>query len=66
MLIMRLFLLLTALLLVVSVGMYLITRDNSYSRFAGRVVRVAALVFALFLLVMLLERYGLMGWRFLA
>jgi len=53
-------------LLVLSGGMYIFTRDRRYSRFAWQVVRFTALFLVLFLVLMLLERYVLTGWRFLA
>lgn len=65
MLILRLFLVLVALLLVLSGGMYVFTRNRSYLRFAWRTVRFAALALLVFGLLFLLERYVLTGWRVL-
>jgi len=65
MLILRLFLLLSTLVLVLSLGMYIFTRDRRYSTFAWKVVRFTALFMALFLILVVLERYVLTGWRFL-
>lgn len=66
MLILRLSLLLVALLLVLSVGMYIFTHERRYSKFAWQVVRFAGLLLALFLVLLLLERFALTGGRFLA
>lgn len=66
MLILRLALLLATLLLVLSGGMYIFTRDRRYSKFAWQVVRFTVLFLVLFLVLLLLERYVLTGWRFLA
>lgn len=66
MLILRLFVVLAALLLVLSGGMYVFTRDRRYLRFATQVVRVVVLVLLVFGLLFVLERYVLIGWRILA
>ncbi len=63
MLILRLFLVLFALLLVLSGGMYLFTRNPSYLKFAWQSVRFAAVLLLVFGLLFLLERYVLIGWR---
>lgn len=65
MLALRLFLLLAALVIVLSGGMYLFTRKHSYLRFAWRVVRFLAVVLLVFGVLYLLERYVLVGWRVL-
>ncbi|HEY0666138.1 MAG TPA: hypothetical protein VGD24_08735 [Gallionella sp.] len=58
-------LLLVALLLVLSGGLYILTRDRRYSKFALQLVRFSGLFLAVFLVLLLLERYVLTGWRFL-
>lgn len=63
MLIMRLILVLVALMLVVSGGMYIFTRDRRYFRFAWQTVRFTALLLLLFGLLFVLERYVLVAWR---
>ncbi|MDZ4201079.1 MAG: hypothetical protein U1C96_02925 [Gallionella sp.] len=65
MLILRLFLLLAALLLVVSGALYVFTRDRRYLRFVWQVARFAVLSLLVFGLLYLLERYVLAGWRVL-
>ena len=65
MLILRLIMMLVILLLLINAGMYLFTRDRRYVVFAWQVVRFALLFVAVFVLLMLLERYVLSGWRFL-
>jgi hypothetical protein len=66
MLILRLFFLLVILLLVLSGGMYLYTRDRRYLRFAGQTLRFAVLVLLVSGLLFLLERFVLVGWGILA
>lgn len=65
MLILRLSLVLITLLLVVSAGMYMFTRNRRYLNFAWRVLRFTALLLAIFALLFVLERYVLVGWRIL-
>ena len=65
MLILRLFLILVTLLLVLSVGMYIFTRNPRYYQFAWQVVRFSVLLFLIFGLLFLLERYALVGLRVL-
>lgn len=65
MLVLRLFLILAILLLVLSGGMYIFTRDRRYLRFAWQLVRFAVLVLLVFGLLYVLERYVLTGWRVL-
>lgn len=62
MLILRLVLLLSILLLVLSGVMYVLTHDQRYKKFAVQVIRFLALFLALFLILMLLERYVLTAW----
>lgn len=65
MLLLRFFLVVTALLLVLSGGLYLFTRNPQYLRFAWQLVRFAGLALAVFGLLFLLERYVLVAWRVL-
>ena len=58
----RLILLLSALLLAVSGLAYLFTRDGRYLLFAWRVVRFLVALLLAFLVLYLLERYGLVAW----
>lgn len=62
MLILRLLFILTALVLVLSGGMYLFTRDRRYLGFAWQVVRFMVLAAMVFVLLFVLERYVLTGW----
>jgi len=64
-LILRLFLILVTLLLVLSGGMYVFTRDRRYLKFAWQVLRFAAVLLLLFAVLFVLERYVLVGWRVL-
>lgn len=65
MLILRLFLILVTLLLVLSGGMYVFTRDRRYLKFAWQILRFAAVLLLLFAVLFVLERYALTGWRVL-
>lgn len=65
MLILRLFLILVTLLLVLSGGMYIFTRDRRYLKFAWQILRFAAVLLLLFAVLIVLERYVLTGWRVL-
>jgi len=62
MLILRLVIMLVALLLVVSGGMYILTRNRRYREFASQTVRFTVLLLLLFALLFVLERYVLVGW----
>ncbi|MBI3223382.1 MAG: hypothetical protein HYZ46_10075 [Nitrosomonadales bacterium] len=62
MLILRLVLLLVALLLVLSGGMYVFTRDRHYLKFAWQTLRFVVLLLLVFALLFVLERYVLVGW----
>ena len=62
MLILRLVIMLVALLLVVSGGMYILTRNRRYLEFASQTVRFTVLLLLLFALLFVLERYVLVGW----
>jgi len=63
MLILRLFLLLVTLLLVLSGGMYIFTRNRRYLKFAWQTVRFTVLLLLVFVLLFVLERYVLVAWR---
>jgi hypothetical protein len=65
MLILRLFLVLVALLLVLSVAMYIFTRNRRYLKFAWQVLRFTVLLLLVFALLFVLERYVLTGWKIL-
>ncbi|NNM69136.1 MAG: hypothetical protein HKM00_04105 [Gallionella sp.] len=65
MLILRFALVVIVLLIALSGGMYVLTRDPRYYRFAWQVVRFGVLLFLVFGLLFLLERYVLVGWRVL-
>lgn len=65
MLLLRLLLVFSALLIVLSAGMYLFTRQQRYLRFAWRVVRFIVILLLVFGVLFLLERYVLIGWRVL-
>ena len=62
MLILRLVIMLVALLLVVSGGMYILTRNRRYLEFASQTARFTVLLLLLFALLFVLERYVLVGW----
>lgn len=65
MLALRLILLLSALLIVLSGGLYIFTRKQSYLRFAWRVVRFVVILILVFGVLFVLERYVLVAWRVL-
>ncbi|MFZ2541286.1 MAG: hypothetical protein WAW75_05865 [Gallionella sp.] len=65
MLILRLLVVLVALLLVLCVGMYFFTRDRRYLGFAWQTLRFTTFVLLVVALLLLLERYVLVGWRVL-
>lgn len=65
MLILRIFLVLVTLLLVLSGGMYIFTRNRRYLQFAMQTLRFALLFLAVLALLYVLERYVLIGWRVL-
>ena len=65
MLILRLFIVLVALLLVLSGGMYIFTHNRRYLEFAWQTLRFAVLLLLVFALLFVLERYVLVGWRIL-
>ncbi len=63
MLILRLFLVLVTLLVVLSGGMYIFTRNRRYLEFAWQTLRFTVLLLLVFVLLLVLERYVLVGWR---
>lgn len=65
MLILRLFLVLVTLLLILSGGMYVFTRNRRYLKFAWQTLRFAILLLLVFAVLFVLERYVLVGWRVL-
>ena len=58
----RLLFVISALLIVVSGALYLFTNNPRYLNFAWQVVRFLFIVGAIFLALLLLERYALVGW----
>jgi hypothetical protein len=62
MLILRLYIVLVTLLLVLSGGMYIFTRNRRYLEFAWKTVRFTVLMLLVFALLFVLERYVLVGW----
>ena len=65
MLVLRLLLLLAALSIVLSGGMYIFTKNRRYLRIAWQIVYLVIFLLMLFGLLFLLERYVLIGWRIL-
>ena len=65
MLILRILLILSALTIVLSGGMYIFTRNSRYLRFAWQCVRFVVIVLLVFGVLYLLERYVLIGWKVL-
>jgi hypothetical protein len=61
-LILRLYIVLVALLLALSGGMYIFTRNRRYLEFAWQTVRFTALLLLIIALLFVLERYVLVGW----
>lgn len=58
----RLLLLLCALLIVVSGALYLLTNNSRYLNFAWQVVRTLFLAGIILIVLLVLERYALVGW----
>lgn len=65
MLILRFFLVSVTLLLVLSGGMYIFTRNRRYLKFAWQTLRFTVLLLLVFGLLFVLERYVLVAWRVL-
>ena len=65
MIILRLFIVLVALLLVISGGMFALTRNRRYLEFARKTLRFTVFLLLIFALLYMLERYVLTGWKIL-
>lgn len=65
MLILRLFFFLMILLLVLGGGMYVFTRNRRYLDFVRKALQFSLMVLLVFVLLYVLERYVLTGWRVL-
>jgi hypothetical protein len=65
MLALRLIFVLSALLIVLSGGLYVFTRKQRYLRFAWQVVRFLVVLLLVFAVLFILERYVLVAWRVL-
>jgi hypothetical protein len=65
MLILRLLLILSALAIILSGGMYLFTRNRRYIGLAWEIVRFTFFMLLIFAALYLLERFGLVAWRVL-
>ncbi len=65
MLIIRFAMIFSALLMVLSVGLYIFSRRGTYLRFAWQVLRFDLVLLAVFGVMYLLERYVLTAWRVL-
>ena len=63
MILLRLFLILAALTIVLSGGMYVFTRDPRYQRFAWQVIRLVVYALLILAALFVLERYVLVGVR---
>ncbi len=63
MLIMRLILIIATLLLVISGGMYIFTRNQRYLKFAWQVVRFMVMLLLVFGLLFVLERFVLVPFK---
>ena len=65
MILLRLLLILTAISLSLSVGMYALTNDRRYLRYVRQIVRFVAFTLLILAAVYLLEKYVLVGWGIL-
>lgn len=65
MLILRLLLILSALSLVILGGMYIFTRNRRYLILAWQIARFVIFAVLIFVVLYILERYVLIGWRIL-
>jgi len=63
MLILRLLFILSALAIVLAAGMFLFTNERSYLNLAWQIARFVLFAFLIFVLLFVLERYVLIGWR---
>jgi len=65
MLILRLLIILAALSIILTGGMYVFTRNRRYLNLAWQIVRFVVFVLLVFAALFVLERYALIGWRIL-
>ncbi|MGC2047397.1 MAG: hypothetical protein WA635_02130 [Gallionella sp.] len=65
MLIIRTLIVIVTLMLVLSGGVYVLTRDERYLRFAWQTLRFTGFLLLVVALLYVLERYVLVGWRIL-
>ncbi|HEY5994433.1 MAG TPA: hypothetical protein VIU46_07525 [Gallionellaceae bacterium] len=65
MILLRLILILTAIALVMSFGLYVLTNDNRYLRYTRQIVRFVVFVLLILGALYLLEREVLVGWGIL-
>ena len=63
MLILRLLFILSALAIVLSGGMYLFTNNRRYLSLAWQIARFVMFALLIFVVLFILERYVLIGWR---
>ena len=63
MLILRLLFILSALAIVLSGGMYLFTSNRRYLTLAWQIARFVMFALLIFVVLFILERYVLIGWR---
>jgi hypothetical protein len=66
MLILRLLLILSALAITLSIGMYLFTNNRRFLQLAWKIARFVFFSLLIFALLFILERYVLIGWRILS
>ena len=66
MLILRLLLILSALAIILSGGMYVFTRNRRYLNLTWQIVRFVVFAMLIFAALYVLERYVLIGWKILA
>jgi len=59
---MRLLLILAALFILFSGGAYFVTRNRRYLNLAWQIVRFMMFMLLVFVVLILLERYALIGW----
>ena len=59
---MRLLLILAALFILFSGGAYIVTRNRRYLNLAWQIVRFVMFMLLIFVVLILLERYILVGW----
>jgi hypothetical protein len=65
MLLLRLVLILTALAIILTGGMYVFTRNRRYLGLAWQIIRFVTFVLMIFAVLFVLERYVLIGWSIL-